>query len=172
MHYIFILFLIFLPSFLYASENVEVELYKDGKSVALNSYQAAYLYGNTIGYFSTCRHLQRVAGSTYNKEKAREELAKIKSGNHLKINFRKGSPSLPIAYGNQEVDELFVGFADQGFPNLVTVSDDKIQLYSKCSGSAAITNFSCDEVLSVLLSFKIDEQRCKIYLKKIKTSLY
>jgi hypothetical protein len=170
--YIFILFLIFLPSSLYASENVEVELYKDGKSVLLNSYQMTYLYGNAIGYLSTCRHLQKVTGTTYTQEKARDELDMIKSANHLKITFSKGSPSLPIVHGNQQVDEIFVGFDSKGFPDLLTVHKDKIQLYSKCSGSIALINFSCDKVLSELLSFKIDDERCKIYLKEIKTSLY
>lgn len=50
--------------FLYASENVEVELYKDGKSVLLNSYHKIYLYGNTIGYLSACRHLEKVTGTS------------------------------------------------------------------------------------------------------------
>ncbi len=79
---------------------------------------------------------------------------------------------MPIAHGNQQVDEMFIDFDNMGFPNIVTLNKDKIQLYSKYSGSIAITNFSCNKVLSELLSFKIDELRCKIYLKEIKTSLY
>jgi len=169
---ILVITLVLLISPLYASDNVEVELYKDGKSIPLNSYHKTYLYGNTVGYLSTCKHLEKVTGNTYIEENGSETLAKIKSGNNVKIKFSKGSPSLPIAHGNEETEELYIGYDKNGFPNIITLNKDKIQLYSKCSGSAAITNFSCNKVLSELLSFKIDEQRCKIYLKEIKTSLY
>jgi len=72
-------------------------------------------------------------------------------------------------HGNQEIDELFVGIDNIGFPNLLTVSEGKIQLYSKYSGSVAITNFSCGKVLSELLSFKMDDERCKILMNKLTT---
>jgi hypothetical protein len=79
--------------FLYASENVEVELYKDGKSIPLNSYHKTYLYGNTVEYLSTCRHLKKVTGTTYSIETARGKLARIKSGNHLKSFLKKAVPA-------------------------------------------------------------------------------
>lgn len=164
---ILVIILVLLISPLYAPENVEVELYKNRKSIPLNTYHKTYLYGNTIGYLSTCRHLEKVTGNTDNKEDAAEVLAEINSGDHLKISFTKGSPKLPIAYGNDEVDELYVGFDKKGFPNIISMNEDKIQLYSKCSGSIAITNFSCDQVLSELLSFELDQEKCRIYKNHI-----
>ena len=74
---------------------------------------------------------------------------------------------MPIAHGNQQVDEMFIDFDNMGFPNIVTLNKDKIQLYSKYSGSIAITNFSCNKVLSELLSFKIDQEKCRIYKNHI-----
>ncbi|NIV43083.1 MAG: hypothetical protein GWN50_12145 [Candidatus Dadabacteria bacterium] len=141
-------------------------MYKNGESLSLNSYQKIHLYGNTVGDLSTCRHRERVTGTAYTQEQARDELDKIKSTNYLKITFSKRAPSLPIAHTNQKVDEIYIGLDNRGFPHLLTVHKDKIQLYSKCSGSVAITNFSCDTVLSELLSFKRDENICKMLIKE------
>lgn len=172
MRYILILIIVFLVSPAAATENVKVELYKNGSLVPLNSYQATYLYGNTIGLLSTCRHLEIVTGNTYTEENGSEALAKIKSGNHVEITFSKGSPRLPIAHGNEEIEVLHAGFDKNGFPSVVTVNKGKVQLYAKCSGSITIANFSCDKLLSELLSFEIDNERCKTYLKEIETSQY
>ncbi len=76
---------------------------------------------------------------------------------------------MPIAHGNQKVEDIFIGFDNKGFPNIVTTNEDIIQMYSKCSGSIAITNFSCDKVMSELLSFEMDNERCKFLLNKLTT---
>ena len=118
MRYILILIIVFLVSPAAATENVKVELYKNGSLVPLNSYQATYLYANTIGLLSTCRHLEIVTGNTYTEENGSETLAKIKSGNHVEITFSKGSPRLPIAHGMRKLKYCMQVLIKTDFPVL------------------------------------------------------
>ena len=161
-----IMILIFISQ-LNAAENLKVELYKDGYSVSLNSYLQTYLYGNAVGYLSTCRHLEKVTGKPVNKLSTVKVLDKIKSGNHLKVTFSKDSPKLPIADTYEVVDEIYIGFDDRGSPGIITLNEDKIQLYSKCSGAVSITNFSCNQVLSELLNINIDSDRCNFFMNNL-----
>lgn len=152
----------FIP--LNASDNLKVELFKDSFSLSLTSYQQTSLYGSAAAYLSTCRHLERVTGENINKDSAHKGLVRIKAGNYLKITFSMGTASLPIAHGFQETDYIYVGIDNNGFPAVVTLHEDKIQLYAKCSGEVAIKNFSCNNILSEQLSFEIDNENCKTYL--------
>lgn len=159
------LIIILIPFFIIpisASENLKVELFKDNFSLSLTSYQQISLYGSAVAYLSTCRHLERVTGENINKDSAHKGLIRIKSGNYLRISFSMGTASIPIAHGFQETDYIYIGIDNIGFPAVVTLHEDKIQLYAKCSGEVAIKNFSCNQTLSELLSFNIDADMCKI----------
>jgi len=164
------LILIMILIFIYpvnAAENLKVELYKDGYNVFLNSYQQTYLYGNAVGYLSTCRHLEKVTGKPVNKESTVKVLDKIRAGNYLKITFSKDSPKLPIAETNEVVKAIYIGFDETGFPGIITMNSNEIQLYAKCSGAVSITNFSCNQLLSDLLNIKIDSERCDFFINNL-----
>lgn len=165
MHYIFVFSLLLIPIQSYASENIVVELYKEAELITLNSSQRTHIINSSKEYVNACRKYEDVTGITFTQKEAKASLNRITSGDYIIIAFSDDSTDLPIAHGTQKVDKLFIGIDNRGFPDLITVYDEKIQLYSKCSGTVAITNFSCDKALSEFLSFKRDEDMCELYNK-------
>jgi len=143
-----------------ASEKLEVELFNNSSNIKLNWDQKLHLYENTIGYLSTCRHLDRVIGNDVPIEKENESLKLITQGKYLKLSFGINRPRFPMGNGIQEVENIYVGIGSDGSPNLITENRGEIQLYAKCRGHYAILNYSCDIVLSKLLDFEINQELC------------
>ncbi|NIV41899.1 MAG: hypothetical protein GWN50_05960 [Candidatus Dadabacteria bacterium] len=154
--------MLLIPIQSYASENFVVQLYKDTELITLNSSRRTHIIYISKEYLNACRKYEDVTGTTFTQNEARDRLYRITTGDYIKITFPNDTTDLPIAHGNQKFDKILIGIDNRGFPDLITVHDEKIQLYTKCSGTVAITKFSCNKVLSELLSFKTDVELCKI----------
>ena len=144
----------------FASDNLGVELYKNASSLNLNWDQKLHLYENTIGYLSTCHHLDKVIGKDVPVEDEKKAFLTLSQGSYIKLSFADGKPRFPISAGLQEVSSIYVGIRNDGLPNIITENKGNIQLYAKCQGHYALLNYSCDRILSKLLAFEINQKLC------------
>ena len=143
-----------------ASEQLSVELFKESSTIKLSWNQKLHLYENTIGYLSTCWHLDKIIGKNVESKTENNALKLLTQGSYLKLSFRTNKPRFPIANEVQEVENIYVGIRVDGIPNLITENSGDVQLYGKCQGHYALLNYSCDTILSNLLDFKIDHKLC------------
>ncbi len=135
----------------------------DGVPKTINNFEQDHVLGNVLSYLSTCNRLEDivVAEGRASDEVLQQHLVKIKAGKHIRIAAQKGKWILPISSKNQEVEEIYIGFTENDLPFMLTTSESKVQLYSKCMGHLAIKNFSCDIMLRDLMQLTPRENWCK-----------
>ena len=160
MKQLYVLMAIIITTNAFASEEFGVELFKNALNINLDWYQKKHLYEKTIGYMSTCNHLDKVIGKEVLVKDEEEALLLLTQGNYLKLSFGKTKPKFPLRTEAQEVSVIYVGVRNDGLPSLITKNSGDIQLYAKCQGHYAILNFSCDSTLSNLLEFNINQKLC------------
>jgi len=143
-----------------ASDNLGVELYKKTSSINLKWDHKLHLYENTIGYMSTCHHLDKVIGKVIPVDDEKKAFILLAQGDYIRLSFGENKPRFPISAGLQEVSNIYVGIRSDGMPNIITENEGNIQIYAKCQGHYAVLNYSCDSILSKLLGFDINQKLC------------
>jgi hypothetical protein len=136
--------------------------YRSAIQVDLNISQTDHLFGSALLLLSTCVRMDTLVGRPTESAALESEFTRLKQGNYLLIRFRADDRvRLPIANDAQDVDELYVGYRDDGMPDVVTVSHGRVQDYGKCSGSVVVHEFLCDAQLAQLLAFRPNESLCR-----------
>jgi hypothetical protein len=146
---ILVTILLFFSAAATASENILVSA-SDGKNdIELRDIQRQYIYGKVIAHLES-----RNIGNPPNAQLAsKENIEKLKGTKHIGLLFPKGAIKIPIGAELSEVSEVYVTFTSENSPaGIVTKYGNVLQHYSKCSGHSALYSFTCDKVISKLMS--------------------
>jgi hypothetical protein len=146
---ILVTILLFFSAAAVASENIVVLANDGSNDIALRNVQQQYIYGKVIAHLESCN-----IGNPPNSQLAsKENIEKLKGAKHIVLLFPKGAIKILIGAELSEVSEVYVTFTSENSPaGIVTKQGNMLQHYSKCSGHSALYSFTCDTVISKLMS--------------------
>jgi hypothetical protein len=132
-----------------AFENIVVLASDDKNTIELNGFQQEYIYGKVVAHLATCS-----IGNPPNTQLAsKENLENLHSKKHIELQFPSGAIKIPIGNTLSEVSGVFILFESANAPaRVVKMSGNILQFYSKCSGYSALYSFTCDDVISKIMS--------------------